>query len=233
MPELNLDAAQEVQQYTLDDLSDAAPHDVVRIPTMELKAIELESKPNVPVVAPPAQHASVALTENLSVSRELLADGAVTLSEDEVRAIQADSRKVWVLFGAAAALALVTVVVLLATSPKPVVVPAPVAQPVVVPAPVAQPVVAKPAPLPVVPSLEELVPLPKLARPVAPKFVAPKTVEPVETASPALVETAKDTDTAGDTDKAVKPADEKPADFSFLEAAEAPRSELKRPSSEL
>jgi len=223
MPELNLDAAQEVQQYTLDDLSDAAPHDVVRIPTMELKAIELESKPNVPVVAPPAQHASVALTENLSVSRELLADGAVTLSEDEVRAIQADSRKVWVLFGAAAALALVTVVVLLATSPKPV----------VVPAPVAQPVVAKPAPLPVVPSLEELVPLPKLARPVAPKFVAPKAVEPVETASPALVETAKDTDTAGDTDKAVKPADEKPADFSFLEAAEAPRSELKRPSSEL
>ncbi len=223
MPELNLDAAQEVQQYTLDDLSDAAPHDVVRIPTMELKAIELESKPNVPVVAPPAQHASVALTENLSVSRELVADGAVTLSEDEVRAIQADSRKVWVLFGAAAALALVTVVVLLATSPKPV----------VVPAPVAQPVVAKPAPLPVVPSLEELVPLPKLARPVAPKFVAPKAVEPVETASPALVETAKDTDTAGDTDKAVQPADEKPADFSFLEAAEAPRSELKRPSSEL
>ena len=223
MPELNLDAAQEVQQYTLDDLSDAAPHDVVRIPTMELKAIELESKPNVPVVAPPAQHASVALTENLSVSRELVADGAVTLSEDEVRAIQADSRKVWVLFGAAAALALVPVVVLLATSPKPV----------VVPAPVAQPVVAKPAPLPVVPSLEELVPLPKLARPVAPKFVAPKAVEPVETASPALVETAKDTDTAGDTDKAVQPADEKPADFSFLEAAEAPRSELKRPSSEL
>jgi hypothetical protein len=155
MPELNLDAAQEVQQYTLDDLSDAAPHDVVRIPTMELKAIELESKPNVPVVAPPAQHASVALTENLSVSRELVADGAVTLSEDEVRAIQADSRKVWVLFGAAAALALVTVVVLLATSPKPVVVPAPVAQPVVVPAPVAQPVVAKPAPLPVVPSQAE------------------------------------------------------------------------------
>lgn len=232
MPELKLDAHREVQPHTLDEVSEAAPHDVVRIPTMELKAIELESIPNLPVVAPPpavtpAQHASVALTENLSVSQELVADGAATLSEDEVRAIQADSRKVWIMFGAiaAAALALVMVVVLLATSQKPVVAPAPV---------VAKPVVATPAPQPVAPSLEELVPLPKLAKPVAPKFVAPKAVAPVETAetaAPALVENAKDT--ASDPREDVKPAETRPADFSFLEAAEAPRSELKRPSTEL
>lgn len=223
MPELKLDAPREVQPHTLDEVSEAAPHDIVRIPTMELKAIELESTPHVAVVAPPPVQASVALTENLSVSPQLVADGAVTLSEDEVRALRADSRKVWVLFGgiAAAALALVAVVVMLATSQKTVVVPA---------APVAKPGTAKPAPRPVAPALEELVPLPKLAKPVAPKLVAPKAATPVEPApAPVLVENAKDVAP----EEPAKVASPRDSDFSFLEAAEAPRSELKRPSTEL
>lgn len=221
-PAAEAPAASTVQANTLDQVSEPAP-DVVRIPTLEIEAVAavaapVEVKP-VEVVVPAAP--SVALNDSLSVSPELLADGAMTLSAEEVEAIHANHRKVWMVFGGlvGAAIALIGVVVMLATqTPPPVVAPRPAA-----------PAKAIKAPIAAKPELEELTPLSKVA-PKAPKS-APRAakVEPVAVEQnapvtvPAVVEQPQ-------------PAPEKSAnasDFSFLEGAEAPRSELKRPSTEL
>lgn len=222
-PPSGADAASTVQANTLDQVSEPA-RDVVRIPTQEIEAVAavaapVEVKP-VEVVVPAAP--SVALNDSLSVSPELLADGAMTLSAEEVEAIHANHRKVWMVFGGlvGAALALIGVVVMLATqTPPPVVAPRPAAPAKTVKAKVA----AKP-------ELEELTPLSKVApkaprsAPRAAKVESAPVVEAQQPVSvPAVVEQPQ-------------PVPEKSAnasDFSFLEGAEAPRSELKRPSTEL
>lgn len=196
-------AALSVQANTLDEVSEPGP-DVVRIPTLEIEAVRLEAAS--PPALAPAVLPSVALNDSLSVSPELLADGAMTLCADEVEALHVNTRSVWMLLGgvAGAAVALVGVVVMLATQPV-----APVDTLPLTPAPAKH----EPAPAPVI-ELDELTPLPKLkvVRTVRPP-------RPVVEAAPVPVEEVK----------AEQPA---AADFTFLEGAEAPRSELKRPSNE-
>ena len=230
MPQLELKAApavespptRSVQANTLDEVNEPGP-DVVRIPTQEIEAVRAEAVlPSAPLEVKPSASASVALNDSLSVSPELLADGAMTLSAEEVEAIHANSRRVWMVFGGVvgAALALIGVVVMLATRTPEVV--APSARPALVAAPVK-------APVAVAPVLDELTPLPRLPK-AAPKNVAhPARHEaaPVVEAeqSPAPVEPP-----------AAPVAETKSAnagDFNFLDGAEAPRSELKRPSTEL
>jgi len=216
-PAAEVPAASTVQANTLDQVSEPAP-DVVRIPTQEIEAVAAVAAP-VEVVVPAAP--SVALNDSLSVSPELLADGAMTLSAEEVEAIHANHRKVWMVFGglAGAAIALIGVVVMLATqTPAPVVAPRPAAPAKTVKAPVA----AKP-------ELEELTPLSK----VAPK--APKSAPRAAKAEPVAVEQNAPVTVPAVVEQP-QPAPEKSAnasDFNFLEGAEAPRSELKRPSTEL
>jgi hypothetical protein len=239
LPELKL-SAPAVNAHTLETEADDAQPEVVRIPTVEIKAI-LAEQPAAPVVASPAPATpaaptvtpaapaappkSVVLHDNLAVSADLAAAGAVGLSEDEVAAIQANTRKVWMVFGAiaGAALALVGAVVMLATQKNDV---------VVRPAPAPAPAVVKPAPGPVAPKpeLDELVPLTRVTpRAVKsaprPAPVVEKPVEPQPAAVPAA-QTEKPEKTVE-----VKPA--QPADFNFLDVAEAPTSELKRPTTEL
>lgn len=206
-------AALTVQANTLDEANDEPAHDVVRIPTLEIEAVAFEVKP---VVIPVPASPSVALNDSLSVSPELLADGAMTLSAEEVEAIHANTRKVWMVFGGivGAALALIGVVVMLATQAPTPVVMAPV-----------HPVTKTAAPVAARRALDELTPLAK----VAAKAAAPKT-----SARPAKVETAPVVEKEPAPETA--PVPEKSAnaaDFNFLESAEAPRSELKRPTSEL
>jgi hypothetical protein len=214
IPELNLAAPARpsepvaVHSHTLDEES-PAELDVVRIPTMEIKAIAAETAAlglvaPTPLVVQP----SIALSDSISVSADLAADGAMMLSDDELAAIQANSRRVWLVFGgiAGAALALIAVVVMLAT--RPVAVPAAVA-------PMKAVEVAAPAPAPKV--IDELEPLPRITPRPGKARVAREPSVAVEMA-PAEAKT------------------EEPSrlnDFGFLESAEAPKSELKRPSSEL
>lgn len=228
MPELKLNADVPVNAHTLDSAEPESQPDVVRIPTIEIKAIAAELPPKaelpkhlVPTLEiPRVEMKSVPLQENVSVSPELAAAGAVALSDEEIAAIHASNRKVWIMFGAiaAAALALVAAAVVLATHKNDVVVHVPVAAPVVAPKKIAPK-----------PSLDELVPLPKLApakavpskKALAPAPVAVPVVvaaEPVEAPAPA---------------QAKQPEPTKPEDFNFLDVAEAPKSELKRPSTEL
>jgi hypothetical protein len=222
-----------VQANTLDSVSEPAP-DVVRIPTQEIEAVRLETAtlaaeaaaaPVLPV-AVPAVATSVQLNDALAVSPELLADGAMTLSADEVEAIHANNRKVWMVFGGVvgAAIALIGVVVMLATRSPEVVVTAPVEAK---PAPAAVQVVKAPV------VLEELTPLSKIKprRAAAPAPVAPAPVspEPQPTA-----EVAPEPVEAAPAPMAEKtPEKSAAADFNFLDGAEAPKSELKRPSTEL
>lgn len=225
-------AQMTVQANTLDQVSEPGP-DVVRIPTQEIEAVRLEAAtalvtaPVAPVsepvkVAPVAVQPSVTVNDSLSLSPELMADGVMTLSAEEVAAIHANTRRVWMVFGGVvgAAVALIGVVVMLATRSPEVLVSdetaAPVEKPVVLQATVVT--------APVV--LDELTPLPKLKAKVArPARVAPVTETEVEVAAPAPVEAVV----------APEPVAEKSAaaDFNFLEGAEAPRSELKRPSTEM
>jgi hypothetical protein len=136
--------------------------DVVRIPTQEIEAVRLEAATRLdeqPVAPPVAQ--SVMLNDSLSLSPELLADGAMTLSAEEVEAIQANNRKVWVVFGGVvgAALALIGVVVMLATR-SPEVPAVPKVPKVMVSAPVSAGAQVKVAKAPA--ELEELTPLSKI-----------------------------------------------------------------------
>ena len=224
MPQLELKAVEQpaprsVQANTLDEVNEPA-HDVVRIPTQEIEAVRAEASLPVqvaPVVAPVAA-SSVALNDSLSVSPELLADGAMSLSAEEVAAIQANSRRVWMVFGGVvgAALALIGVVVMLASrTPAPVV--------LVAPAHPAQ-VKAVTAPVAVKPELDELTPLSK----VTPKAKS-ATRARHETAAPVV---EADETPAGPT-APVAETKSANADFNFLDSAEAPRSELKRPSTEM
>lgn len=233
MPQLALEAAaprpaRVVQANTLDEVSEPAP-DVVRIPTQEIEAVRLEAAAPVaatPVEVKPAPAApapSVALNDSLSVSPELLADGAMTLSAAEVEAIHANNRRVWMVFGGVmgAALALIGVVVMLATrTPETVAVPA---QPAAKVAPVKRAAVA-----PVV--LDELTPLTKIAKPPPKPAARPvsQDVAPVVEAEAAPVEPVEQPVVAPPAEKSAAAAD-----FNFLDSAEAPRSELKRPSTEL
>ncbi|MDP1823546.1 MAG: protein kinase [Archangium sp.] len=231
LPQLELKAepaapARVVQANTLDEVSEPAP-DVVRIPTQEIEAVRAESVA-APVVAPvevkPAVPAapSVALNDSLSVSPELLADGAMTLSAAEVEAIHANNRRVWMVFGGVmgAALALIGVVVMLATR-----------TPEAVAAPVKPAVLAVPAQkAALAPVLDELTPLSKIAKPAPKPAARParQDVAPVVAAEAAPAEPVEQPVVAPPAEKSAAAAD-----FNFLEGAEAPRSELKRPSTEL
>ncbi|MDP2270134.1 MAG: protein kinase [Archangium sp.] len=225
MPSLELKpaepvAALSVQANTLDEVNEPAP-DVVRIPTLEIEAVRAEMLAAAPVVETPVVAPSVVMNDSLSVSADLLADGATTLSAEEVATIQANNRKVWMVFGGVvgAAIALIGVVVMLATQ-------APEPQTAAPMAAVVQPKVAAPVAPRV---LEELTPLIKLPVKAAVKNVARPARAAVEAEpvaeTPAVVETAP----------VPAPAPEKSAaaDFNFLESAEAPVSELKRPSTEM
>jgi hypothetical protein len=224
MPELKLATDVAVNAHTLEVSPEAeSVRDVVRIPTTEIKALSsLEAsalvppKPSMTVTAEVPK--SVALQENVAVSRELAAAGAVGLSEDEVAALQANARKVWMMFGAfaAAALVLVGVIVMLAQRPQEIVVPTQIIAPVTV-------TQQQPAPKP---ELEELTPLSKIAsKPVVKKAAPAPAVAPAPVAAePVKAEPAVE---------AAKPAEQKAEDFNFLDVAEAPKSELKRPSTEL
>ncbi len=164
--------------------------DAVRIPTVEFELVR----------------DSVPLNDGISVSRQLLADGAASVSAEEQAAVT-DQRRVWSMFGAmaGAALALVLVVVVLARR-EPEVVNLPVAA--------ATPV----APVVVKRELEELAPLPRIAAP-------PK---PVKRAAPVVAAPEVKAEAAPVAEVAPAPAPVAPQ-FEFLEAAEAPKSELKRP----
>ena len=220
MPQLELKAVEQpaprsVQANTLDEVNEPA-HDVVRIPTQEIEAVRAEASLPVPVA--PVAASSVALNDSLSVSPELLADGAMSLSAEEVAAIQANSRRVWMVFGGVvgAALALIGVVVMLATrTPAPVVLAVP-AQVKAVTAPVA-----------VKPQLDELTPLSK----VTPKAKSATRGARHETAAP-VVE-ADETPAPAEPTTPVAETKSANADFNFLDSAEAPRSELKLPSTEM
>lgn len=228
VPEFKMTTS-SVHPHTLDEVSDTSSPDVVRIPTMELKAIAAETAA-APVAPPPLPVApSVALADNIAVAADFAAH-ATSISAEELAAIQAGSRRVWMVFGgiAGAALALITVVVMLATSKPDVVVTTPVAAP--------KPVVA-----PVVKASSvdesELVPLPKLAPKavVAPKPTAvPTTVLPAPRPEPVATDATAPTVAAEPAKvETVEPKPTTTSDFSFLESAEAPKSELKRPPSEL
>ena len=227
MPSLELKPSEpaaplSVQANTLDEVNEPAP-DVVRIPTLEIEAVRAEVLAAALVVeAKPVVSPSVVRNDSLSVSADLLAEGAMTLSAEEVAAIHANNRKVWTVFGGVvgAAVALIGVVVMLATK-------APEQTAAVQVAAVVQPKVTAPVAPRV---LEELFPLTRLPVKAAAKNVARPALAPSVKAeptpeTPAIVETAP----------VPAPAPEKSAaaDFNFLESAEAPVSELKRPSTEM
>ncbi|MFO0599615.1 MAG: protein kinase [Myxococcaceae bacterium] len=246
LPELKLDSAKDAAKNAapaaLDDATHEAPqadadaalaaeaadrnHEVVRIPTIEIKAIlDADARAAAPVpvvehtVATPAPavgavSTSVSLHENVSVAPELVADGAMALSAEEVAALQLSSRRAWMVFGgiAGAALALIAAIVVLAHQKNDVVVtPAPVVAPKVVPAP---------APVVKAEPLDELTPLPRLPKAAARPALAPRPVVAAPAPVAAPVEETKPVEAP------------KPPDFSFLEA-EGPKNELKRPSTEL
>lgn len=223
-------APMQVQANTLDQVSEPGP-DVVRIPTREIEAVRLEAaavaaQPAAPVVEPVKAPvaASVAVNDSLAVAPDLLAQGVMTLSAEEVEAIRANNLKVWMVFGGVmgAAVALIGVVVMLATRTPEVIVAPAAPRPAVVPAKAAR----KPV------ELEELTPLSKIApkkavsRPAAPA-PAPVAAEPTAEVAPAPAPVAQPVQEEKPAEKSAN------ADFSFLESAEAPRSELKRPSTEL
>jgi hypothetical protein len=221
-----------VQANTLDQVSEVA-RDVVRIPTQEIEAVRLEAASAAPVAEPvkaaaPAVAATVPVNDSLAVAPDLLAAGLTTLSAEEVEAIRANNLKVWMVFGGlmGAAVALIGVVVMLATRTPEVIVAPEAPKPAVV-----APVKTVKAPV----ALDELTPLSKIAtkkvaRPLTPVAAPEQTAEvapapaPVPAAEPVAAP-------AENTEKTAEKLSEK--DFSFLESAEAPRSELKRPSTEL
>ena len=160
----------------------------------------------IPTVEFEAVRSTVPLNDGIAVSADLLAAGATSMTADEVAAYDASRRRVWMMLGAfgGAALGLMVTVILLAhRAPEVVVVPAPVA---VAPVPVA----ARPV-------LEELAPLPRIAAPP----------RPVKRAAPvaASVETARAEEVA----PVAQPVKTEPEKFEFLDGAEAPKDELKRP----
>ncbi len=223
-----------VQANTLDQVAEQGP-DVVRIPTLEIEAVRLEAaaqatpvaEPVKPVMAPavaPMPVNTVPVNDSLSVAPDLLAAGVTTLSAEEVEAIRANNLKVWMVFGGlmGAAVALIGVVVMLATRTPEVIVAPEAPKPAVV-----APVKTVKAPV----TLDDLTPLAKIApkkvaRPVAP-VAAPEPAAEVAPAPAAAVEPVAEPVV----EKTAEKATEK--DFSFLESAEAPKSELKRPSTEL
>lgn len=225
MPELALtpfpSAARIVQANTLDEVSEPAP-DVVRIPTQEIEAVRVAVSAPAVVQAPVAER-SIAINDSLSVAPDLI-EGSMTLSAAEVEAIHSNARRVWMVFGGVmgAALALIGVVVMLATHTPPPVSVAPV-QPAA--KTVKAEAVKRPAPVAVVPAavvMDELAPLAKLPKAKHGSRPAHQGSAPVVESEPRplFAPVAAETKSAN-------------SDFSFLDGAEAPRSELKRPTSEL
>ncbi|MEW6432636.1 MAG: protein kinase [Myxococcota bacterium] len=175
-------------------------------------------------VSPPA----VQMTDTISVSHELAQAGAVTLSADEVEALQRSRRQVILVAGGlgGAILALLLVAFTLATAH---------AEPTVVPAP--RPATVEPATR-AVDAEEELAPLPNLSRPLRPDAAPAAKAEPAKAAAPAKAEPVTKTEApakaaAPESDSVAEPAPESTAapDFGFLDTtAEAPTNELKRPN---
>ena len=184
-----------------------------------------------PVAATPA---SVQMTDTISVSHELAQAGAVTLSADEVEAIQRSRRQVLLVAGGlgGAILALLLVAFMLATSH---------AEPVVVPAP--RPASVQPAkPAPAQADADDvLAPLPNIPlspRAKTPVKAEPAKVEPVKAeapAKPAPVKAAEAVEAKPEPKPVEKAEPATPptaaSDFEFLDSsAEAPSNELKRPN---
>jgi hypothetical protein len=190
-----------------------------------------------PVAATPE---SVQLTDTISVSPELAQAGAVTLSAEEIEALQRSRRQVLLVAGGlgGAILALLLVAFTLATShAKPVVVPAP------------RPAMVEPAtPAPEQAEAEAddgLAPLPSIpqrtggrpakaepARVEAPLKPTPARARPSKPA-PASAAVAAEAKAGPTPVEHVEPSTPPTAssDFEFLDSsAEAPTSELKRPS---
>ncbi len=228
-----------------DDIAEVSQADVLKLPTMELPAVQaaLAVEPPAPSNVVPLK--AVQLTESVSVSPDLAQAGAraVTLEvplPPDAPPVATDKRWVWAMAAAAALVAAVAVGLLVKTMSSPetvaapaVVPPAPVVvAPVVVPAPRPSPVVVEavvttPTPVSVLVE-EELAPLPPPrlhARTVlspraslAPRraLESPVVSGPVLPASPSAA-------------PVVEHARPQSADYGFLEGGEAPSEPLKRP----
>lgn len=232
LPELSLASPLTVQAHTLDAVSEPEP-EVVRIPTLEMRAVDAEVQAALLAPAPEVKaeapvQATVPLNDAIAVAPDLLAAGAVALSADEVAAIRTDTRRLAVLLavlgGSVLALLTVAIVVAVRTPDAPRAAPA------------SKPAAVEVKPLkPAAAPLEELTPLPRLApKPAAPRAAAPRAeAAPAPAApepSPAAV--AEPAPAAPATAEAARPA--AAHDFEFLDtSAEPPRDELKRPTSEL
>jgi hypothetical protein len=193
--------------------------DVVRIPTGELDGVPLSAAvllpPPLPVAAPvaPSPSASVRVSENVSVSPEL-ASAALAMTADEERK-PARSPMFWAAMATAAlVLFVVTGVLFTSAANKPVAHKPAVVSPVHAPAPAVRAAVE-----------DDLAPLTKL----------PARASARGPARQARGSAAKLTESAAST--ANVPAEAAPAaapeterDFSFLDGAEAPSAELKRPT---
>jgi serine/threonine protein kinase len=198
--------------------------DVVRIPTIEIEAIGAEPAP-APVPPPLPVPPNVQLTESVSVSPELHQAGAraVTAPVEEERR---GKRTLGAVGGALAGViaALLFVAFSLAARPTP--------RPATVAPPASQPSLTKPAVVAAHAEDEDLAPLPHLPTrakaTLRPPVQArePRHAEP--STSPALAPAAPTEPQAAA--PVAPPAPAKESDFSFLEGAEAPHAELKRPT---
>jgi hypothetical protein len=195
--------------------------DVVRIPTIEIEAIGAEPAP-APVPPPLPAPANVQLTESVSVSPELHQAGARAVPvEEERRGKRTLGAVGGALAGIIAALLFVAFSLAARPTPRPSAPVTPSAQPATKPS--AAPVAEEEdlAPLPHLPTrAKATVRLPVQAR--EPRHAEPST-------SPAAVTPAAPQEPQA-TAPVATPAPSKESDFSFLEGAEAPHAELKRPT---
>jgi hypothetical protein len=189
--------------------------DVVRIPTGELDGVVVLPA-SAPAAAAPVVAPSVRVSENVSVSPEL-AQAALEMTADEERK-PARSPMFWAAMATAALVLLVVTGVVFASSANKAVAHKPA---VVAPARVSAPSVARTEPE------DDLAPLTKL--PARPARSTPTRQARGSAAklSEAAASEGKATATATPAPTATA---EPERDFSFLDGAEAPSAELKRPT---
>ncbi len=193
--------------------------DVVRIPTGELDGVPLSAAvvlpPTLPVTVAPAPVAvtSVRVSENVSVSPEL-ASAALAMTADEERK-PARSPMFWAAMATAALVLLVVTGVVFASSANKAVAHKPA---VVAPARV------QAAPAPRAEPEDDLAPLTRLPS-------RPARVTPTRQARGSAAKLSESASAPTVEPKATPaPAAEPERDFSFLDGAEAPSAELKRPT---
>jgi hypothetical protein len=213
-PEL-LAAAAEASPARPSMTLEAPVVDVVRIPTGELDGVVVLPA-SAPAAAAPVVAPSVRVSENVSVSPEL-AQAALEMTADEERK-PARSPMFWAAMATAALVLLVVTGVVFASSANKAVAHKPA---VVAPARVSAPSVARTEPE------DDLAPLTKL--PARPARSTPTRQARGSAAklSEAAASEGKATATATPAPTATA---EPERDFSFLDGAEAPSAELKRPT---